>query len=209
MLHDALDRVQSRNSPLIELLMSTDQPLDHPVKIKGFPALLDPEKEAALLLLDSSQSKSRPDSVSLNKLAAEHAANSSTDNSPLHLASVAVTSICTGFTEPLLGGAQLAEQAANKMGLKDRSGEGYFHPELLSPSKSSEPAIDSFEWYTKNIGENIGRLPWYLLASRIMRNPAALEGEALAVGKLPALGLSLKTAMSSGFILSAFKSHSS
>jgi hypothetical protein len=183
--------------------MADQQYLDKPARTAQALGASEHINAANLLLTDSgvtaSSWKTRPPSSS------EPVATptSSADNSIPHLAVVAVKSLWHGFTEPVIGTAQLAEQGANALGLKDQTGASYFSPEKLSPDKSPEPTTYSAEWFIKTGCETAGKLPWYLLASRVMRSPQAILEETLAAQKLPALGMSTRTAMYSGFALGA------
>ncbi len=91
------------------------------------------------------------------------------DNSLLHLGSVAVKATTRGFLEPAAGVIQLGEQVANSVtentpGLR----QSFFSPEKFAPTQSSSAAKYSGEWFVQTVFENVGKVPWYILAAKTL-----------------------------------------
>lgn len=128
------------------------------------------------------------------------------DNSLSHLTGVAVSSLGKGLWEPVAGGIQFTEQVANTVTTHTPGvHKAFFNPENLSPNAtaSAEPPKYSAEWYVKTVGENVGKLPWYLLAAKGMSKVPGFKAEAGVLSETRMLGMSIKTSAASGFMVSA------
>jgi hypothetical protein len=127
------------------------------------------------------------------------------NNNPLHLTDLAITSVAKGLLEPLAGGVQITEQFANAATLHlPGVHKAYFSPEKLAPAQPTQNYVKySGEWFTSNIGESVGKLPWYYAAGKVMSKVPGFKVEAGALSESGLLGMSVKTSAASGFIVGA------
>jgi hypothetical protein len=129
------------------------------------------------------------------------------NNNPLHLTDLAITGLAKGAWEPLAGGIQLTEQVANAATLKIAGlHKAYFSPEKLTPTQSTPEYVKySPEWFISTAAESVGKLPWYYIAGKAMSKVPGF-GDGAGAGALSEsclLGMNVKTAAASGFIVEA------
>jgi len=122
----------------------------------------------------------------------------------INLPALAISSAVKGFLEPAAGALQITEQLANAAtsnipGIQ----KSYFEPEKLSPEQGEKAPKYSAAWFVENISENVGKLPWYLLAAKGLGKVPGLQAEVGVLSERSILGMNVKTAASSGFVLGA------
>jgi hypothetical protein len=127
------------------------------------------------------------------------------NNNPLHLTSLAITGLAKGAWEPLAGGIQLTEQVANAATLNlPGVHKAFFSPEKLTPTQTTPEYVKySPEWFISTAAESAGKLPWYYIAGKAMSKVPGFGEGAGALSESSLLGMNVKTAAASGFIVGA------
>ena len=167
----------------------------------NFGASAEPSSLKTQIALADAKQTSKPKASTPGEAAAV------INNNPLHLTGLAITSIAKGAWEPLAGGIQFTEQVANAATLNlPGVHKAYLSPEKLSPTPSA-PAPEyvkySPEWFISTAGESVGKLPWYYLAGKAMAKVPGFGEGAGALSESSMLGMNVKSAAASGFIVGA------